>query len=268
MPYNQQTQETLKQLIFAGKVKEFTTKFNTILQADHNSAMQYLNGENDEGRALLGWAAMQKKGGELIKYLIAVGADVNHQDGKDRTALSDAIAEGNVSNARILILNGADISLSDFEGNTPLHIAAEPVENSTQSIKLLCTAGASITATNKQGATPLHTAAKHSLEALHAMVTLRKGVIDINKPDNDGDTPLHYAAMSETGHNDTYLLMLGADSTFTNNEGKTAAQVANDWDSEGKDWEAIIGFDPDANNNPEAFYVQVMADEQASYDYA
>lgn len=266
MQYNKKTQEQLKQLIFAGKVGEFITAFNTILQTDHNSAKQYLNGEHDEGRALLGWAAMQKNAGELIKYLIATGADVNHQDGKDRTALSDAVAKGNVSNAKILILNGADISLSDFAGNTPLHIAAEPVENSTQSIELLFTAGASVTATNNQGATPVHMAAKYNFEALHAMVRLRKEAIDINRPDNNGDTPLHYAAISETGHNDTYLLMLGADSTIINNEGKTAAQVADDLDSEGKDWEAIIGFDPEGNNNSEDYYVQVMADEQAFYD--
>ena len=100
------------------------------------------------------------------------------------------------------------MTIADARGDTPLHVAAEEHDNSTQLIEILCAAGADVRAKNLSGATPLHTAAKYSIEAIHALILYgRMTVDDINKADNDGFTPLHYAAMSETGYNCQYLFL-------------------------------------------------------------
>ncbi|MCA0254820.1 MAG: ankyrin repeat domain-containing protein [Proteobacteria bacterium] len=261
MPYDKRIQEHLKSLVRAKKIDQFKTIYKAIEQKDTELARQYLYGEHDEGRGLLAWAAMEEGNQNLISYLIKrTGAFVNHQDGKGRTALLLANDHGCVDNAITLIRNGADTEIADYFGATPLHTAAASnSDNTSKLIELLCTAGANVNAQNKQGATPLHIAAKHSLEAIHTIIKYRGQHIDINKKDNDGDTPLHYAAQSETGHNSTYLLMLGADRTITNNDSQTALQVADEWDSEGKDWDAILEF---RGGDPEIFYKQVLFDSK------
>lgn len=259
MPYDKQIQEGLKRLIYIGKTERFKKVFNKIVKEDSDAAQEYLNGEHDEGRGLLEWVAMKRGGQELIDYLIdEVGVDINQQDGKGRTALLLAVDRGYMDNVRTLIFKGADVTIPDSQGNTPLHVAAEPHDNSTLLIEILCARGADVRATNKAGATPLHTAAKYSIEAIHALVLYgRMTVDDINKPDNDGYTSLHYAAMSETGYNSQYLLMLGADRTLTSADGKTAAEVADNWDYQGKDWKAIMDFQF-SNVSAEDFYSKVF----------
>lgn len=260
MQYNIKTQEQLKKYIYTGEVNKFKKLFGSILEDDPALAQEYLTGKHDEGRGLLSWAAMQARNTDLIDYLIeTAGANVNQQDDKGRTALLLAVDRGHIENEKELILKGANVSIADYNGDTPLHVAAEPVNNSTRSIELLCASGADITARNKQWATPLHKAAKYNIEAIHAIIKYGQGKININQQDKDGNTPLHYAAESETGYNNTYLLMLGADRTITNNRGKTAAQTAEEWDYQGKDWAAIIKFEPQQPYlDAEEFYLKTV----------
>lgn len=259
MPYSKQIQEGLKRLIYTGKTEQFKQAFNELARKDKESIHDYLNGTYDESRGLLEWAAMKRGGQELIDFLVdEVKVDINQQDSKGRTALLLAVDRGYMDNIRTLILKGANVAIADARGDTPLHVAAEEHDNSTQLIEILCAAGADARATNDTGATPLHRAAKHNIEAIHALVLYGKMTIDdINKPDNNGFTPLHYAAMSETGHNCQYLLLLGANRTLTNIDGETAAQVADSWDDQGTDWQAIMGFQFN-NLNAEDFYSTVL----------
>lgn len=286
----EETHEELKKLIYTGKTEKFKEKLNKLLDEDKVLAQQCIDGKHDEGRGLLGWVAMASGYDiDLINYMIdEVKADVNHQDAKGRTALSIAISYGYIENVKALIKYGADIHLADSQGNTPMHIASEPLDNSTQLIELLCdtyraqearpdaqAAEEDVSANqqptpppwkaeNHNGATPLHTAAKYNIEAMHALMLYGyEGQIpkeDLNKPDNGGDTPLHYAATSETGYNSKYLLMLGADKTIINKEGETAANVAADWDHGGIDWQTIMDFHPNHTGNAEDFYTKVLND--------
>lgn len=278
MTYDRKLQEKLKQLIYTNKFEEFKNEFDTIKKTASSVSQRaskeednkeesytirdYLEGKNDEGRGLLGWASSQISTGEkFIEYLINQGADINHQDGKGRTALHLALDHGHLNNTIKLLRKGADINLADRNGDLPLHIASHTQDNNAELIELLCeSGGAKIDVKNKQGATPLHIAAKYSLNAIHALVKYYPNDIKkiINLADDHGDTPLHYAAMSETGYNNTYLLILGADRTLTNKANETAAQVANDWDANGEDWKAIIGFSLNENHDPEVFYNETL----------
>lgn len=56
--------------------------------------------------------------------MINNGANINHVDSDEQTALHIAAANGNIKVARLLIENGANVSSVDNYGWTALHIAA------------------------------------------------------------------------------------------------------------------------------------------------
>ena len=60
---------------------------------------------------------------DMVKLLIAEGADVNAKDERSWTALHHAARNGHKEAAELLIAKGADINAEDKEGRTPLYIA-------------------------------------------------------------------------------------------------------------------------------------------------
>lgn len=66
---------------------------------------------------------------EILQILLESGANPNvqapPQDTSRRTPLHDAINHGNEENAKILMQYGADVTVEDAWGNTPLHLAAK-----------------------------------------------------------------------------------------------------------------------------------------------
>lgn len=284
MPTQKENHEALKKLIYTGRAEEFKQKLYALRESDPEVARQCIEGEGDEGRGLLSWVAMQPGNEELIAYMIdEVKAEVDHQDGKGRTALSLAISYGYIENVRALISKGADIHIPDMRGNTPMHIAAEPHNNSSQLIELLCDtyreqeasrcaeAGENSSSgdddippwkvMNKTGATPLHVAAKFNIEAIHALILYgyegRISKEELNKKDCYGATPLHHAATSETGYNAQYLLMLGGDKDIADDEGEVASDTASRWDHGGLDWQVITSFQP-SSATPDDFYTKIV----------
>ena len=62
----------------------------------------------------------------MAKYLLEQGADVNALGGDlVATPLHWAVRPGHVSMVRTLVEAGADLELSDRQGFTPLHTAAQ-----------------------------------------------------------------------------------------------------------------------------------------------
>jgi len=96
---------------------------------------------------------------QLLRALITRGADVNRQH-NGLTALLAATRDshsGRPEAVLTLLANGADTSLADTEGNTPLHHAARAADASIAA--MLLDAGASLLAVNREGLTPLGVAA-------------------------------------------------------------------------------------------------------------
>lgn len=244
--YEKKTQEELKRLIRARDLETFKTTLETIKSADEEVYYIYLYGKNDEGRSFLSWAAMVDASSEFIDYLIDdCKIDVNHQDGKGRTAALLAVDHGCDGNLRKLFHKGADPSIPDNNGDNCMHVVAHSFDKDCA--ETLLTVGVNIDTANKIGQTPIHQAAFHSPEALKYFFEKRQVefISAINSVDKDGDTPLHFAAKDETGLSSAFLIRVGADKTMTNKEGETAYEVAEDWESGGKAGAAILSSTPE-----------------------
>jgi transglutaminase-like putative cysteine protease len=140
--------------------------------------------ENRQGLTPLDIAA-RRNHKEVVKLLIDNGADVS---------LHVATHLGDLARAKSLIEEGAGVNAEDFGGETPLHIAA--AKGHKEIAELLIAKGADVNAKNNWGETPLHTsAAKGHKEIVEYLVG--KGA-DVNIRENEGKTPLKLA--KEKGH--------------------------------------------------------------------
>lgn len=134
-----------------------------------------------------------------------------------------------------LVDAGADVTVRDNEGNTPLHFAMKrigreklPVQDYEGIIRLLLEKKADVHAVNIGGATPLHTASAFRADASGVELLLLAGA-DVNRraPEAYGGwTPLHGAAARGSDTIVAALLKHGADRTAKDAKGLTALQVA------------------------------------------
>ena len=92
----------------------------------------------------------------IVKILIAKGADIDKQDDAGRTPLMLAILKNHIGLARWLIGKGADVNVSDKSGMTSLHWAAR--ENDRNLVRLLIANGANVDVRDKDGLTPVRLA--------------------------------------------------------------------------------------------------------------
>jgi ankyrin repeat protein len=144
-----------------------------------------------------------------------------------RTALHWAVDGENEAAVRKLIELGANINAVDEDQLSVLHLAvsAEDYYDSVVPIaKLLLESGAMIEAKCPSGRTPLHTAADYLNERIIELL-LDHGA-DIMARDNQGMTALHYAIKS--GHLPSVVLLLerGGDLDATDNAGLSARESA------------------------------------------
>lgn len=102
--------------------------------------------------SILGWAA-SRGNEEAVKILLSYKADVNYRDELGRIALHLA---DNPKIAGLLIENGADINLTDTEGNTALMFAVRA--DNLQTVHFFIGKGVSLNAKNKNGETALQLA--------------------------------------------------------------------------------------------------------------
>lgn len=142
-------------------------------------------------------------------------------------------------NILFLVEHGADITLTDKEGNTPLHLLIEKIDLShleevyERVLQLFIDKGARVNVVNKNGVTPLHAAAhKGDITAIEFL--LRHGA-DINATDGDKRTALHIAASYGYASTCERLLQLGANKNALNKDGLTPSALCEYWQMKSKE---------------------------------
>ncbi|WP_063673142.1 ankyrin repeat domain-containing protein [Dyella thiooxydans] len=160
----------------------------------------------------------------LLRALISRGADVNRAQG-GLTALLAATRDslsGRAEAVMTLISNGADPTVSDADGNTPLHgavLSEEPIVAA-----MLLDAGADLNAPNRAGLTPLAAACRAANWTL-ARFLLERGA----KPLLPDSEPALVAAAAIADDDPTgvrLLLKQRAGVNATDVRGRTALMVA------------------------------------------
>merc|ERR1711959_719158 len=91
----------------------------------------------------------EEHGAKAVEWLLARRADIELQDGLDRTALAVAIERGNSRVAKALVEARAAISAEDRFKQLPLHLAAERGH-----VELVLEARAAVGAQDHRGTTP------------------------------------------------------------------------------------------------------------------
>ena len=121
---------------------------------------------------------------EIARFLVRNGADVNIKDEYGRTVLHQAVSDGKMAMAEIIIREGrADVNVKDRRQITPLHVVKNP-----KIAKLLISAGADVHGGDKLGDTPLHKARGAGITKL-----LIEAGAKVDARNKYGATPLHYA---------------------------------------------------------------------------
>ena len=149
----------------------------------------------------------QKRQKALLDVLNAFKARHDVKDAEGHVPLFNAIVNEDIDLVKLLIKH-APIDHKDEDGNTHLHIAVDI--NSKEIIQLLIMNGANPMLCNYDGLTPSHIAAQKSKSNLEEMnEASKKAGVDLVcsfcQEDTSGNTPLDYAAIHS--HESTFWYM-------------------------------------------------------------
>lgn len=157
----------------------------------------------------------------LLQHGARVDSTVKNEcvDSGNITALAVACMVGDLSLAKVLIENGADIHDQVLAATPPLHAAA--AFGHLELVCFLLNEGVNINGRDSIGRTPCHLAAQHPL-SVDSIQYLVDAHCDLELADDDGQNALHYAAIFFEPETIQLLLDSGADASAKNSKGQTA----------------------------------------------
>ena len=188
-----------------------------------------------------------------IKSLVQKGANINAQEvSTGYTPVMYAIKLNKIKALRALIMHGADLQKTNFDGQTALHVAT--LLGNAQAVEVLLSAGIDPTIRDKKGNRASEYMKSHMKKTATVMAAnyqdINKALIDfvglsaygavqyalqnganVNIKDDvgaDGDTPLIIAIKCQDIKMISLLLNHGASLNTKNNKNKTPIQVAKD----------------------------------------
>jgi len=162
---------------------------------------------------------------DIIRLLVSSGSNASPPDPQGRTPLHFAAQAQQPGSARALLKKGAKVNARDDNGNTPLMIAT--AKSDAEMVKLLLQEGANPATGDLTGSTPLHLAARAGQKDI-ALMLLDRGV-DVNAKEKLlGWTPLFEAVNNNKPGTAMFLLSRGAKPNVRDKRGRTALTDAVD----------------------------------------
>ena len=197
-----------------------------------------VNLASQRGRTALFLAARSARSAEIVKLLIAAGADVRAVDGAKMTILHAAAAGDDSETIRLIVNAGVDVNAVDFAGFTALIHAAS--NRNLEAVRLLLAKGADLNARSGDGSfqkvkagaialghfTPLNAAV--ALATPELVKTLLDAGASVNTTDVRGMTPLMLAVANDRPNMDVIRMLIarGADLNAKSLAGETALDWA------------------------------------------
>jgi ankyrin repeat protein len=164
---------------------------------------------------------------ELVRALLTAGSKLNAHDESGETALMNAAESTPVAVVRVLLEAGAKIGLKDDDGKTALMYSA--ANQDPKVARLLIEMGADVNFKKEDGETALIIAAEDgSAEIVKALI---EAGAEVNASDEAGYTPLINAAANGNLESVRLLLNAGADLNARNTDGKTALALARQYEA-------------------------------------
>ncbi|XP_065539500.1 palmitoyltransferase ZDHHC13 isoform X1 [Lathamus discolor] len=177
-----------------------------------------------ENVTLLHWAAINNRQ-ELVKYYISKGAIVDQLGGDlNSTPLHWAVRQGHLPMVMLLLKCGADPGLIDGEGFSSIHLAV--LFQHVPIVAYLISKGQNIDTTDFNGQTPLMLAAQKAIGPEPTRLLLKFNP-SLNAVDNvQKNTALHWAIASGNTSAVDLLLEAGASLDVKNVKGETPCDLA------------------------------------------
>jgi len=184
-------------------IRYFLSKGVDVNKADADGNTPFMN------------AAASNRSIETLGLLLPKVKNINQANKKGVSALAFAIQSNSPEVVSYLIKNGADVKISDADGNNLAYYLIQSYRRGPQQgefaakLQILRDNGLDLVAPQKDGSTLYHLAvAKNSIDLLKLIESLN---IDINSKNKEGFTPLHKAVMiSKDDILIKYLLSAGA----------------------------------------------------------
>ncbi len=154
---------------------------------------------------------------DIVRTLIAHGADVNAKDEHGGRVLDYVLTDTPIEVVRLLLISGANPGLRGDDGTCVFHTAV--AQGRTDLITLFLDSGTKVDARDTDQQTALHEAVWQDNKVMVKLL-LAHGA-EVNAKDKRRDTPLHIAAVN--GYKELFDLLVskGADGTAKNKRGLT-----------------------------------------------
>lgn len=162
----------------------------------------------------------------FIKFLLNQKIPIDIKNMASSTALHEAVRNGNVDTAILLLDSGADSNVRDASGNTALHLVM-PEHSRSKLFSKLLEAGAKPDIKDNYGETPLHIAARIKMDE-NIIVQLINAGADVNERNKKGQSPLLLAIERNQLEQIDTLIKYGADIYAEDTYGETALTRAID----------------------------------------
>ncbi|KAJ3279593.1 hypothetical protein HK104_001312 [Borealophlyctis nickersoniae] len=130
---------------------------------------------------------------DVVREVLKGGANVEVRGGEGRNAVLEAVRAKSLSVLQVLVGKGAEVNVKDDLENWAIHYAV--ANNDPKTVKLLLESGANPSVADKYGLTPLHHAIQASKHAINTSLRIERLLINhgapINALDHQGRSPLH-----------------------------------------------------------------------------